>query len=254
MTHKPQKTVDFGFREVPEEEKTPLVHKVFTSVSSRYDLMNDLMSGGLHRLWKRAFVDMLALRDTMQILDLAGGTGDIAFRLLKKAAREQKKVTVAVCDINENMLEEGRARAIDRNLLHNISWKCANAESLPFDDNSFDACTIAFGIRNITHKGKALAEVYRVLKPGGRFLCMEFSPLKDPLLSPLYDFYSFQIIPAVGEAITGNREAYQYLVESIRHFPEKEVFSTMLREADFARVTAQSLTGGIVAIHSGWKI
>ncbi len=250
MTRKPQKTVDFGSRKVPAEEKATLVRNIFNAVSSRYDLMNDLMSVGLHRVWKNSFVEMLALRKGAHILDLAGGTGDIAFRLLKK----RNDIRVTVCDINENMLEEGRARAIDRNILRGIAWQCGDAESLPFADNHFDDCAVAFGIRNVTRKEKALAEIYRVLKPGGRFLCLEFSPVRHSMFSPLYDFYSFRVIPAVGEAVTGNREAYRYLVESIRRFPDRETFAAMLRKAGFVRVTTRSLSGGIVAIHSGWKI
>lgn len=271
-------TTHFGYQDVPEDEKASRVKGVFDSVASKYDLMNDLMSAGLHRLWKREMVGMLAPQNGMNILDVAGGTGDIAFRIVDSLspkgggpgrgtfsiasqiplpnpppqAGEGVKITIA--DINDKMLEEGKARAIDRNILSGIEWLCADAESLPLPDNHFDAYTIAFGIRNVTHIEKALAEAYRVLKIGERFLCMEFSQLPQPLMQKLYDAYSFSVIPLVGEKITGDRAAYQYLVESIRKFPNQETFATMIKKAGFGNVSYRNLSGGVVAIHSGRKL
>ena len=242
-------TTHFGFQSVPEEEKESLVRGVFDSVASRYDLMNDLMSAGLHRLWKNELVGWLCPRDGMHILDVAGGTGDIAFRMIKRA-----KCHVTVCDINQPMLEEGRNRAIDRNILENIAWTCGNAESLPFPDNHFDAYTIAFGIRNVTHIDKALVEAYRVLKPGGRFMCLEFSHLTHDWMQKCYDMYSFNAIPRVGQWVTGKSEPYQYLVESIRQFPKQDDFAAMIKKAGFGNVQYRNLTQGIVAIHSGRKL
>jgi len=241
-------TVDFGYEEIPREEKVSRVRDIFARVAGSYDLMNDLMSGGLHRWWKYEFLNQLSPSPIMHLLDLAGGTGDIAFSFLKRGGA---KVTIA--DINEAMLEEGRKRAIDSNLL-TPEFVCANAESLPFEANSFEACTIAFGIRNVTDIPKALNEIHRVLKPGGHFLCLEFSQVKSDLLRPLYDFYSFNIIPRIGEAVAGDRASYQYLVESIRRFPNQENFKSMIESAGFKHVSYRNLSGGIVAIHSGWKI
>jgi demethylmenaquinone methyltransferase/2-methoxy-6-polyprenyl-1,4-benzoquinol methylase len=244
-----QDEVDFGFRRVAPEEKAPLVRGVFDSVADRYDLMNDLMSGGLHRLWKNSMIRWLNPHSGMKILDIAGGTGDIALRLL---ARADCQVTVA--DINFSMLEQGRDRAIDHNRLADIEWICANAESIPYPDNSFDAYTIAFGIRNVTYIDKALAEAFRVLKPGGRFLCLEFSHVAQPLLHKLYDTYSFHVIPQIGKMVTGSAESYRYLVESIRKFPDQEKFATMLRKAGFGNVQYRNMTQGVVALHSGRKL
>ncbi len=242
-------TTHFGFKEIPEEEKSSRVRGVFDSVASRYDLMNDLMSGGMHRLWKREMVGMLNPQDGMQILDVAGGTGDIAFRM-----RERANCDVTVLDINQHMLDEGYNRSLDRNMLDGLEWVCADAESLPFGDNHFDAYTIAFGIRNVTHIDKALAEAYRVLKPGGRFLCMEFSKIPNDLLSKLYDAYSFALIPKIGKRVTGDEAAYQYLVESIRKFPNQRAFEAMIKEAGFGNTSYRNLTHGVVAIHSGRKL
>jgi len=241
-------TTHFGFRTVAEEEKASLVRGVFDSVASRYDLMNDLMSAGLHRAWKNDMVGMLAPRAGMQIIDVAGGTGDIAFRMLKRAACE-----VTVCDINQHMLDEGRNRAIDRNLLHGVEWVCGNAESMPFPDASFDAYTIAFGIRNVTHIDLALQEAFRLLKPGGRFLCLEFSHLQHEWMQKCYDRYSFAAIPKIGAWVTGKGDPYQYLVESIRKFPTQEAFAKMMGSAGFGNVQFRNLTQGVVAIHSGRK-
>lgn len=242
-------TTHFGFRKVATDEKEKLVRGVFDGVASKYDVMNDLMSGGLHRLWKNEMVGWLSPREGMKILDVAGGTGDIAFRMAEYAPCE-----VTVCDINEQMIIEGRDRSLDRNLRKGLSWMCANAESLPFADNSWDAYTIAFGIRNVTHIDKALAEAYRVLQPGGRFMCLEFSHLANDWLQKMYDTYSFNIIPRVGQWVTGNGEPYQYLVESIRQFPKQEDFKRMIEQAGFGNVQYRNLTQGVVAIHSARKL
>ncbi|MDE3038657.1 MAG: class I SAM-dependent methyltransferase, partial [Pseudomonadota bacterium] len=219
-------TTSFGFKTVDEDEKPALVRGVFDAVASRYDLMNDLMSGGLHRWWKREMVAWLNPQTNWRVLDVAGGTGDIAFRILSHA-----KCHVTVCDINQQMLNEGRNRAIDRNILHDIEWLCADAESLPVPDSSFDAYSIAFGIRNVTHIDRALREAYRALKPGGRFLCLEFSRPAHDWMQKCYDAYSFNVIPKIGEWVTGNGDPYKYLVESIRKFPPQEEFATLMRDA-----------------------
>lgn len=242
-------TTHFGFKTVSEDEKSTLVRGVFDAVANRYDLMNDLMSGGLHRLWKQHFVAMLNPQADMKILDVAGGTGDIALRIIERAHCQ-----VTVLDINQHMLNEGMNRAFDRNRLHGLEWICANAESLPFPEHHFDAYTIAFGIRNVTHIDKALAEAHRVLKPGGRFLCMEFSRVPNNLLRKFYDHYSFTMIPAIGGMVTGNKGAYQYLVESIRKFPDQKHFATMITAAGFGTVDYHNLTHGVVAIHSARKL
>jgi demethylmenaquinone methyltransferase/2-methoxy-6-polyprenyl-1,4-benzoquinol methylase len=243
-------TADFGFRAVPRDEKQRMVRGVFDSVARRYDLMNDLMSGGVHRLWKDILIDRLKPRDGMHLLDVAGGTGDIAFRFLKRAPGGH----VTVCDINASMLAVGRDRAIDRGRLHGIDWVCGDAEALPFPDASVDAYTIAFGLRNVTDKDAALREANRVLRPGGQFLCLEFSQVALPLLGPLYDRYSFTALPAIGRMVAGDREAYQYLVESIRKFPPQQELAAMMRAAGFELVDWQNLSGGICAIHAGWRI
>lgn len=243
----------FGFKTVDSDKKASMVAGVFDSVASRYDIMNDLMSGGLHRLWKKQFVSEVNLFDGAKILDIAGGTGDIAFRIRDKAKEKGVNVDITVSDINPNMLEEGKARAIDGNMLSGLDWKVADAENLPFDDLSFDFCTIAFGIRNVTNIPKALKDINRVLKPGGRFLCLEFSHIDNKVLSQIYDSYSFNVIPKIGSVVAGDADSYQYLVESIRKFPKREVFSEMIKEAGFEGVTAEPLTKGVVAIHSGWQ-
>ncbi len=251
-------TTHFGFKTVDKDSKQGLVRNVFDSVAQKYDIMNDVMSGGLHRLWKNDMIRVLRPEAGYKLLDVAGGTGDIAFRFLDAANGREKADTspaeVTVCDINAQMLDVGRDRAIDRGILKNIEWVCGNAESLAFPDNSFDAYTIAFGIRNVTNIDKALAEAYRVLKPGGRFLCLEFSKVDMPLLDKIYDSYSFHLLPRFGEMITGDKGSYQYLVESIRQFPPQEKFKALIEEAGFGRVTYRNMTGGVVALHSGWKI
>ena len=242
----------FGDREVPLSDKQGLVDDVFHSVARRYDLMNDLMSGGLHRAWKAALVTAVNPprgNQAFKLLDMAGGTGDVAFRVAD-AGGPGAQVTVA--DINNDMLAVGRERAAKSK--RNIEFIEANAEKLPLPDKSFDAVTIAFGIRNVPRIDVALAEAHRVLKIGGRFLCLEFSSVDVPGLDRLYDLYSFNVIPAVGRAVTGDAEAYRYLVESIRKFPRPEKFAEMIRAAGFRRVSFEAMTGGVVALHSGWRL
>jgi demethylmenaquinone methyltransferase / 2-methoxy-6-polyprenyl-1,4-benzoquinol methylase len=241
---------NFGFKEVEADQKQDLVGEVFSSVAKRYDLMNDLMSFGLHRVWKNIFVNQINPGNDAKFLDVAGGTGDIAFRIYEKFLNKNPQIIVT--DINKEMLEEGRKRALNKNI--KINFEQHNGEKLGFLDNKFDFYTIAFGIRNFTNIDKALSEAYRVLKPGGKFLCMEFSPLEENNLGKMYDFYSFNIIPKIGDLVTKNREAYQYLVESIRRFPDKEKFTEMIRNTGFEQVKFQSLNLGVVAIHTGWKI
>ncbi len=249
-------TTHFGFTDVPTEEKQSRVRGVFDSVASNYDVMNDVMSGGLHRLWKNHFVSQLPLREGMHLLDLAGGTGDISFRYLTRAHEAGLRVKTTITDINPSMLGEGQKRALDENRHHlgEIDFKVVNAEEIPLEDNSVDAVTIAFGIRNVTHIDKALAEIYRVLKAGSPFMCLEFSPIETPILKQIYDAYSFNIIPKFGQMIAGDKDSYQYLVESIRKFPNAESFQTKIENANFSRCSFERLTGGVVAIHKGWKI
>ncbi|MEI7669030.1 MAG: bifunctional demethylmenaquinone methyltransferase/2-methoxy-6-polyprenyl-1,4-benzoquinol methylase UbiE [Pseudomonadota bacterium] len=239
----------FGFKTVDESEKTSLVRSVFDNVASKYDIMNDAMSFGVHRLWKREFINQIEIRDNQRFLDVAGGTGDIAFKLLEKGASH-----VTICDINQQMLNEGRKRADNANIIKNIEFLCADAENLPIESNSYNIYTIAFGIRNVTHIEKALAEAQRVLAPGGGFLCLEFSQVNQPLFAKIYEQYSFNIIPKIGELIAKDRDSYQYLVESIRKFPPQEKFANMIKEAGFAQVKYKNMSGGVVAIHSGYKI
>ena len=239
--------VSFGFEEVSPEEKTQRVGRVFSGVARRYDVMNDLMSGGMHRLWKSQFVRRVRPRKSEAILDMAGGTGDIAFRLAESGAR------LTVADINPEMLAVGRERAKARGL-QGLVWAEQNAEELSFADNSFDAYTIAFGIRNVTHIDRALAEAHRVLKLGGRFFCLEFSTTSWPGFARLYESYSMSVVPRIGKAVASDEESYRYLVESIRRFPPMERFSDMIRKAGFAQVKAEPILGGLVAIHSGWKV
>jgi demethylmenaquinone methyltransferase / 2-methoxy-6-polyprenyl-1,4-benzoquinol methylase len=244
----------FGFRQVPTGEKQGLVNEVFSKAAERYDQMNDLMSSGLHRLWKDDMITMLNPPKSDRIfnaLDVAGGTGDIAFRILD-ASGSRTRVTVA--DISPEMVIEGQKRGEKEGRLARCSFTVGNAESLAFPDHSFDSYTIAFGIRNVTHITKALSEARRVLKPGGRFLCLEFSHMDMELAQKIYDAYSFTVIPAIGKVVTGDGQPYRYLVESIRMFPKQEEFADMMREAGFNKVTYRNLTGGVVAIHSGWRI
>jgi demethylmenaquinone methyltransferase/2-methoxy-6-polyprenyl-1,4-benzoquinol methylase len=250
----PDQTTHFGFRNVPVGDKQILVNDVFRSVASRYDLMNDLMSAGLHRVWKDVMINALNPPrgdKPFALLDVAGGTGDIAFRAAKAAGGGFR---ATVCDINSDMLSVGRQRAVTRHLDDRVSFVEGNAEALAFPDRKFDAYTIAFGIRNVPRIDLALNEAYRVLRPGGRFLCLEFSSVDVPGLDRIYDLFSFKIIPPLGGAVTGDAESYRYLVESIRRFPKPNAFAEMIRAAGFARVKWQSLTGGIVALHSGWRL
>ncbi len=244
------RTTHFGFREVPEGDKAGMVHGVFSRVAGRYDLMNDLMSGGIHRLWKDAMLDWLAPRPGQRLLDVAGGTGDIAFRFLRRAPG----ATAVVCDMTEGMLAEGRKRAGAAQLADRLDWIAGDAMALPFPDRSFDAYTISFGIRNVTRIPDALAEAFRVLRPGGRLMVLEFSTVRNPGLAWAYDRYSLNVIPALGQAVTGDRDSYQYLVESIRRFPDQESFAGMIRQAGFGQVAYRNLTLGVAALHSGWKL
>jgi demethylmenaquinone methyltransferase/2-methoxy-6-polyprenyl-1,4-benzoquinol methylase len=243
----------YGFRNVGQGEKQGLVNEVFHKVARRYDVMNDLMSAGLHRLWKDGMVAWLnpPRRDGWRVLDVAGGTGDVAFRIVEASHRHAH---ATVLDINGSMLGVGRERAEKRGLAGNVDFIEANAESLPFADETFDAYTIAFGIRNVPRIDVALAEAFRVLKPGGRLLCLEFSEVEMPLLDRVYDEWSFRAIPRIGKAVTGDGEPYSYLVESIRKFPNQRAFAAMIAAAGFERVTFRNYSGGIAALHSGWKL
>ncbi len=247
-------STSFGFRDVQEDERQGLVNEVFSKVADKYDLMNDLMSGGLHRLWKN---DLIAALDPprgeapFRLLDVAGGTGDVAIRYARAGGANASAV---ILDISPEMLDVGRQKVRDAGLGNRITLTQGNAEVLPFPDKTFDAYTIAFGIRNVTHIDRALAEAFRVLKTGGRFLCLEFSECQVPMLDRIYDFHSFEVIPRLGELTAGAAEPYKYLVESIRKFPPQEKFASLIRDAGFARVSYRNLTGGIAAIHSGWRI
>jgi demethylmenaquinone methyltransferase/2-methoxy-6-polyprenyl-1,4-benzoquinol methylase len=251
---RPDQTTHFGFRDVPLDDKQTLVNDVFHSVARRYDLMNDLMSAGLHRVWKDLMINALNPprgEAPFALLDVAGGTGDIAFRAAKAAGAGFR---ATVCDINSDMLDVGRERAVARNLDDRVSFVEGNAEALEFPGRTFDAYTIAFGIRNVPRIDLALGEAFRVLRPGSRFLCLEFSTVDVPGLDRIYDLFSFKVIPPLGRAVTGDAESYQYLVESIRKFPKPNAFAEMIRAAGFSRVSWQSLSGGIVALHSGWRL
>ena len=250
MTDDSTRTTHFGFREVAEDQKAGMVHGVFTNVASKYDIMNDAMSMGIHRIWKDAMMDWLAPRNGQRLLDVAGGTGDIAFRFLKRAPQAD----VVVLDMTESMLEEGRKRAEAAQLADRLEWVVGDAMALPFANDSFDVYTISFGIRNVTRIEDALREAFRVLRPGGRLMVLEFSQLPNPGLQKLYDLYSFNVIPRLGQAIANDRDSYQYLVESIRRFPDQESFAQMIREAGFENVKYRNLTMGVAVLHSGWKI
>ena len=250
----PRDETHFGYSTIPLDEKQGRVDDVFHSVARRYDLMNDLMSGGLHRAWKDALLTAVNPPKSdrpFALLDLAGGTGDVAFRVAQAGGAGTR---VTVCDINAEMLAVGAERAAERGLDHAVTFEQGNAEELPCADKSFDCVTIAFGIRNVPRIDRALAEAHRVLKIGGRFLCLEFSSVDVPGLDALYELYSFKLIPRIGAAVTGDREAYQYLVESIRKFPKPPVFARMIETAGFRRVSFRQMTGGVVALHSGWKL
>ena len=247
---------DFGFSQVPESEKAPLVRALFESVAPRYDLMNDLMSAGIHRWWKSEMVAWLKPRPGQRLLDVAGGTGDIALRALPHLLPRGAMVKggAIVCDASPAMLAIGRARALDQGILDGIEWVSADAERLPVADRSVDLYTIGFGLRNVTRIEAALAEARRVLKPGGRFLCLEFTPEINPLLQPLYDLYSLQFVPLLGQIVAGERDAYVYLVESIRRFPRQSELAEMINGVGLERVRFRNLTGGIAALHSAWRL
>ena len=250
MTDTQDGKTHFGFQTVDEAEKAGMVHGVFSRVASKYDIMNDLMSGGVHRLWKDAMMDWLAPRPGQRLLDVAGGTGDVAFRFLKRATGS----TAVVCDMTAPMLDEGRKRAEAEKMSDRLDWVVGDAMALPFPDRSFDVYTISFGIRNVTRIGDALAEAFRVLRPGGRLMVLEFSRIPNEALQWAYDRYSFNVIPVMGQIVAGDRDSYQYLVESIRRFPDQETFAGMIRAAGFDRVGYRNLTMGVAALHSGWKI
>jgi len=250
MSEPNDKTTHFGAREVREDEKANLVHGVFTNVASKYDVMNDVMSVGVHRLWKDAMMDWLAPRSGQRLLDVAGGTGDISFRFLRRAPGAHS----VVLDMTESMLVEGRKRAEAQAMASNLDWVTGDAMALPFEDSTFDVYTISFGIRNVTRIPDALSEAFRVLKPGGRLMVLEFSQLPNTGLQKAYDLYSYNVIPRMGQAIAGDRDSYQYLVESIRRFPDQDTFAAMIRDAGFEQVNYRNLSMGIAALHSGWKI
>ena len=247
------KTASFGFRDVPEAEKEGLVREVFSSVAARYDLMNDLMSAGVHRIWKDAMVEWLNPRPRWRVLDVAGGTGDIAFRIADMARLRGGEAEITVCDINEAMVGEGKRRAREKNETA-IDWLVGDAEKLPVPDAHFDAYTIAFGIRNVTHIEAALREARRVLRPGGRFLCLEFSKVEVPGLDTLYDAYSFKLLPRIGGMVAGDEDSYRYLAESIRRFPVQSEFARMIADAGLGQVKVRNLSGGIATMHSAWRI
>ncbi|KAM8865215.1 2-methoxy-6-polyprenyl-1,4-benzoquinol methylase, mitochondrial [Synchiropus picturatus] len=277
------RTTHFGFQTVPEAEKAKKVYEVFENVAQKYDVMNDAMSLGIHRLWKDALLHVMHPQPGARLLDVAGGTGDISFRFLdyvesqlerqrRRAARSaqtpswqdisshysveeaEPESRAVVCDINKEMLKVGKQRAERLGLTSGLSWVVGDAEELPFDDEQFDIYTVAFGIRNVTHIEQALQEALRVLKPGGRFMCLEFSKVTNPLLASLYDAYSFQVIPVLGEVIAGDWKSYKYLVESIRKFPDQVEFKQMIEDAGFCCVTFHNFTGGVVSLHSGFKL
>ena len=253
-----EKTASFGFRDVDASEKAGMVRAVFDSVAENYDLMNDLMSGGIHRAWKSVLLDRLNPQPGQALIDVAGGTGDIAIGFLKRAGertdRDRPPATASVCDINHAMLHAGASRKDAAAFGQQISRVCGDAQNLPFPDASFDTYTIGFGIRNVTDIGAALKEAHRVLKPGGRFYCLEFSHPVTGGFQKAYDAYSFNVIPWLGEKVANDRESYQYLVESIRRFPAQGAFEQMIRRAGFARTSYENLSGGIAALHAGWRI
>ncbi|MEP2782380.1 MAG: bifunctional demethylmenaquinone methyltransferase/2-methoxy-6-polyprenyl-1,4-benzoquinol methylase UbiE [Pseudoruegeria sp.] len=250
MTDHTDKTTHFGFQTVNEADKASMVHGVFTNVASKYDVMNDAMSMGIHRVWKDAMMDWLAPRAGQKLLDVAGGTGDVSFRFIKRAGTAH----ATVCDMTESMLVAGAQRADADALAESLDWVVGDAMQLPFDDNTFDVYTISFGIRNVTRIPDALSEAYRVLKPGGRLMVLEFSQIPNDLMQKAYDLYSFNVIPVMGQIIANDRDSYQYLVESIRKFPDQDRFAELIRQAGFENVKYRNMTMGIAALHSGWKI
>ena len=259
MNKKTSPSADFGFRKVRTEEKAGLVRGVFDSVAPHYDVMNDLMSGGVHRLWKSVLLDRLGPQPGEVLLDVAGGTGDIALGFLSRAGRRpgaanKSAAKAVICDINYEMLNAGFARDERAGVRDDVTRICGDAQSLPIESGSIDSYTIVFGIRNVTDMDAALCEAYRVLRPGGRFLCLEFSHPITESLQKIYDEYSFNVIPWLGEHVADDRESYQYLVESIRKFPLQDVFADRIKSAGFSRVSYENLTGGVAALHAGWRI
>ena len=250
MQDNSEKTTHFGFKDIPEAEKASRVQGVFGSVASKYDIMNDVMSMGIHRIWKDAMMDWLAPRPDTRLLDVAGGTGDVSFRYLARAGRAH----ATVLDLTEPMLVEGRKRAEADQMASSLDWVVGDAMALPFAANTFDVYTISFGIRNVTRPQDALTEAYRVLKPGGRLMVLEFSQIPNAMMQKAYDLYSFNVIPRMGQAIAGDRDSYQYLVESIRKFPDQETFLGMVKAAGFSQASYRNLSMGIACLHSGWKI
>ncbi|WP_127346295.1 bifunctional demethylmenaquinone methyltransferase/2-methoxy-6-polyprenyl-1,4-benzoquinol methylase UbiE [Pseudidiomarina mangrovi] len=250
MNDKQQDTIDFGYQQVAKADKQKLVANVFQSVAQKYDLMNDLMSFGIHRLWKRYTIDCSGVRSGMRVLDIAGGTGDLTEQFSRRVGPTGE---VVLADINAAMLEVGRDKLRNRGIVGNVRYVQANAEELPFADDSFDIITIAFGLRNVTDKQKALESMFRVLKPGGRLLVLEFSKPQPPLLSQAYDFYSFNVLPKMGQLVAGDADSYQYLAESIRMHPDQDTLKGMMEQAGYAEVSYHNLTGGIVAMHRGYK-
>ena len=244
------KTTHFGAQTVREEEKAGMVRSLFSDVANKYDIMNDVMSVGIHRIWKEAMMDWLAPRAGQKLLDVAGGTGDVSFKFLKRAGHGH----ATVCDLTEGMLIEGRKRAEADAMADSLDWVVGDAMALPFEDNTFDVYTISFGIRNVTRPQEALNEAYRVLRPGGRLMVLEFSQLPNPMMQKAYDLYSFNVIPRMGQLIANDRDSYQYLVESIRNFPDQDTFLGMVRAAGFEQAKYRNLTMGIAALHSGWKL
>ena len=250
MTNDSDKTTHFGFETVAESDKAGRVQGVFNSVASKYDIMNDVMSVGIHRVWKEAMMDWLAPRAGQKLLDVAGGTGDVSFKFLGRAGSGH----ATVLDLTEPMLVEGRKRAEAAAMADSLDWVVGDAMALPFEDNTFDVYTISFGIRNVTRPQEALNEAYRVLRPGGRLMVLEFSQLPNPMMQKAYDLYSFNVIPRMGQMIANDRDSYQYLVESIRKFPDQEAFLGMIRDAGFGQAKYRNLTMGVAALHSGWKL
>ena len=256
MENNDKNKTHFGFKSVNKEEKSGLVKGIFSNVAKKYDIMNDFMSMGIHRIWKKRMVEEISLSKkdhNYKMIDLAGGTGDIAFRVKQKANDSKIKIDIEVVDINQEMLDVGKARAVDKNLYQNLNFVCCDGEDLTFEDNSFDFFTIAFGIRNFTDINKALREANRVLKPGGKFICLEFSKVNDYFLQKIYDTYSFNVIPKIGGIVLNDKDSYQYLVESIRQFPPQDKFKKMIEDAGFENAKYQNLSAGIAAIHTGIK-
>ena len=246
MINENQNNVDFGYKSVKKSDKQKLVNNVFNSVAHKYDLMNDIASLSIHRSWKNDLINWLAPQSTQNLADIAGGTGDIAYRFLNGGGN-----SAHIFDINKEMLQVSKQKYKN---MHNLKWTVASAEDIPALDNSFERATMSFGLRNITNRSKSLQEIYRILKPGGRFLCLEFSHMENDFLKKFYDFWSFKMMPLIGHKVTGNKEAYTYLVESIRKFPTQAELSQMFSQVGFSRVKCRNLSNGIVAIHSGWKI